>query len=41
MGRIDHVKLSKPSQGMAQGSNNATYAVAVFPVHIQYFYNLP
>src|SRR5947207_10584194 len=26
---------------MAQGSNNATCAVAVFPVHIQFFYNLP
>ena len=41
MGRIDHVRLSKLSQGMAQGTDNATCAVAIFPVHIQYFYNLP
>ena len=37
LGRIDHVKLSKS----AQLSDKTPHDIAIFPVHIQYFYNLP
>src|SRR5205814_898138 len=39
MGRIDHIKLSKLSQGMTQQPNNEPSVVGSFQVHINYSTN--